>query len=165
MDLNHQMELMNVSMAAAVCSAVGCTWSQRIQDFGIDLQIHGDLWDLDPQINAQLKATTDFSIIKQKKGYIKYPLAAKNYRDLIKKTTNPRILILAILPKDPEQWVKQTDYQMTLQYGLYWFNLEGMAPTDNTDNKTITVPLENRFNNVALRSMMDQINECGGLCK
>jgi hypothetical protein len=89
----------------------------------------------------------------------------KNYKDLIKKTASPRILILAILPKDPELWVKQTEYQMTLQYGLYWINLEGMAPTSNTGNITITIPIENRFDNAGLRNIMGQVNECGGLSK
>ncbi len=162
MDRNHQMELMNASMATAICAQVGCTWSTRVQDFGIDLQVHGEKFDTDPQINFQLKATTNFSIIKEGAGVIKYPLDAKNYGDLIKeKVRNPRLLCLAILPKDPEKWVIQRPYQLELKYGIYWVDLKGFPAKSNTSKVTIEIPLSNRLDSDSLTNLMKVIDETG----
>lgn len=163
MDINHKMELMSIAMATTACATAGCTWSHAIQDFGIDLNIHGPGWDMDPQIDAQLKSTTDFSIIKRDDDVIKYPLRVKNYKDLIRDSFKPRILILAILPENPEQWVQERDLELSLQYGIFWVNLKGMAPTDLTSKITVTLPYENRFNGDTLKNMMNQLNENGEL--
>jgi hypothetical protein len=61
-DLNHKMELMSIAMATSVCATAGCVWSHSIQDFGIDLGIEGSEWEMEPQIDAQLKSTTDFQL-------------------------------------------------------------------------------------------------------
>jgi hypothetical protein len=163
-DLNHQMELMNVSMTTAICAQVGCTWSKREQDFGIDLQVHGETFETDPQIDFQLKATSNFSIIKENKGVIKYPLDVKNYKDLIKKNVRkPRLLCLAILPKDPKVWVKQSPYQVELKYGIYWVDLKGMPPTVNSEKITIDIPLSNKLDFISLTSLMEMVNEKGAV--
>ena len=83
----------------------GCTWSQPVQDFGIDLIIHRSGWELAPEIDVLLKLISDSSIIKHDEQIIKYPLSVKNYKDLIKRTLKPRVLILAILPKEPNNWL------------------------------------------------------------
>jgi hypothetical protein len=163
-DLNHQMELMNVSMTTAICAQIGCTWSKREQDFGIDLQIHGETFETDPQIDFQLKATTKFSIINEKNSVIKYALDVKNYRDLIKTNVRkPRLLCLAILPKDPKIWIKHHPYQIELKYGIYWVDLKGQPSTSNSETITISIPLSNKLDSIALTNLMEVVNEKGAI--
>lgn len=158
------MELMNASMATAICAQVGCTWSTRNQDFGIDLQVHGELYETDPQIDFQLKATTNFAIIKEKLGIIKYPLDAKNYADLIKTNVRkPRLLCLAILPNDPMTWVVQRPFQLELRYGIYWLNLQGLPPRPNTSTVTVEIPLNNKLDSSTLSRLMKAVNETGSI--
>lgn len=163
MELNDQKELFSLSLATAVCSQAGCNWSFSIQDFGIDLLIIGESWEFNPHIGAQVKATSDMGIIREDQGIIKYKLRAKNYRDLIKNTHVPRILLLAIMPKDPTIWCKPTNYQIACQYGIYWYSLEGLPKKENSSSVTIEIPLENRFDLPALKGLMEQMMNHGGL--
>ncbi|MFT4928818.1 MAG: hypothetical protein ACI8WB_004938 [Phenylobacterium sp.] len=161
--LNQQKELFSLSIATAICASSGCTWSQSILDVGIDLYIHGNGWNWQPQIDVQLKSTSDFSVIKPVAGVIKYPLAIKNYQDLIRTTQQERILVLAILPDDPYNWIKHTEYQISLHYGIFWANLRGMEISNNKKTVMITIPLTNRFDSLALKEMMKKIDDNGGL--
>lgn len=158
--LNQQKELLSLATTTVVCASSGCTWSRDVYDTGIDLRIIGASWEFQPQIDIQLKSTADFSMIKS--GAIKYPLAARNYNDLVGPNQVDRLLVLMLLPDDPETWAKQTQYQISLQYGLFWVSLKEMAPTTNVSSVTITIPLENRFDSTMLKAMMAQINSDGG---
>lgn len=153
MDLNYKKELFSEALCTAVCAQSGCTWSKP-KDFGIDLHLEGVSWKSEPTISVQLKSTADLTIVDEEAGVIRYPLNVKNYKDLIKRTFNPRILVLALVPKSPSLWVKHSISQVSMQYGIYWLNLKGMKDTQNSRSVTVAIPIENRFDSQSLQKMM-----------
>jgi len=163
LDLNHQKELFSTALVASVCSQSGCQWQTCAQDHGIDLTISGERWEFNPKIDIQIKSTSDLSIIKEDKGVIKYRLRAKNYRDLIKNTHTPRLLILVFVPNNPELWLTQYNKGITARHSIYWYSLRGMKDTDNDHSVTIDIPLKNKFSYNALAELMEKLNSTGDL--
>ncbi len=163
MDLNHQKELFSTALVASICSQSGCQWQTYAQDHGLDLSISGEQWELNPKIDIQIKSTSDLSIIKEDKGLIKYPLRVKNYKDLIKHTLTPRLLILAFVPNKPELWLTQYNKGITARHSIYWYYLKGMKDTNKNHSVTIDIPLENKFSYTALKELMEKINSTGDL--
>ncbi len=163
MEFKKQMEKFSFAMASSICAQAGCSWDEPSYDDGVDLLLHGSKFKRRPIILAQLKSIHDFGIIKENQGLIKYSLRAKNYNDLVASTCNPKLLILAIIPEDPQIWIRYSEQQFSLQYGLYYSILEGMQPTTNTHNVTIDIPLHQRFNNEILSNFMENVANKGSL--
>ncbi len=161
MDLNHQMELISIAMTTAVCAKTGCNWSVRMQDFGVDLNIHGENWPLQPQIDIQLKSTRICHAPLSNQSTFKYPLRVKNYNDLRAKTIRPQLLLLVLVPEAIDEWLIDEFDRISFKYGLYWVNLRGRPPTTNRQTVTIEISLANRFNAQSLEKMMTQLNQRG----
>jgi hypothetical protein len=163
MEFKKQMERFSFAMASSICAQAGCSWDEPSYDDGVDLIIHGSKLRRRPLLLTQLKSIHDFRIIKEKQGLIKYPLRSKNYNDLVAPACNPQLLVVAIIPKDPQIWVRYSEHQFSLQYGLYYSILEGEQPTSHTRSVTIDIPLKQRFDNAALSRFMENISSKGSL--
>src|SRR5947208_3123117 len=56
---------------------------------------------------------------------IRFPLKVKNYRELIGKRYIPRILIVVVVPKKVNDWLKQDEKSLILRRCGYWVSLAG----------------------------------------
>ena len=103
----------------------------------------------------QLKctATPDF-----RDGALHYPLAAKNYGDLIPKNVMvPRILVVVAVPADVSNWLTMSEQSLTLRNCAYWLSLRGAPESENEHTKTVRIPVEQRFDAGALRDIFQRI--------
>jgi hypothetical protein len=93
---------------------------------------------------------------------IHYPLKRKNYDDLI--LTNlltRRLLVLVVLPPQPEAWLSVSPEQLVLRRCAYWCSLAGFPESANESSVTVHVARANLFDVAALTGLMQEINEGG----
>lgn len=99
-------------------------------------------------IDIQLKATTDKSIIDEA-NTIKYDLESKSFNDLVYRQQNgiaPLILILFVLPHDPNDWVNIDADEIKLRRRAFWFIPPANSDQTENDYRTrITIPKTNRL--------------------
>jgi hypothetical protein len=86
-------------------------------------------------LEFQAKATYDW---EEKDGHIVYDLEAKNYNDIVSRTTAEAtlILILLCLPKEQEKWHDAGVDVTILRHCCYWHSFSGET-TDNSTKKRI----------------------------
>lgn len=113
-----------------------------------------------PRIEFQAKATArDLA----RNGVIRFPLPIKNYDDLRKDTFNPRILIIMLMPDDPDDWIEQTDEALCVRHGVYWTSILGAPESANTDSVTVYVPMANVLDSEQLVRMMRNTERTGAI--
>jgi Domain of unknown function (DUF4365) len=89
---------------------------------------------------------------------IRYPLEVKNYEELrLENPFVPRILIIILVPDSQEDWLHQSQQELSLRYCGYWASLRGLPPTQNQNTVTVQIPTQNIFNKDALKSLMQSI--------
>jgi hypothetical protein len=140
----------------AVASVAGCAISnRRPDDDSIDWTLSCKL-DRRPKLDVQMKTT---STDDGKGDFIRYPLKRKNYDDLIiADLTSPRVLIVVIIPDNPNAWLRMPAEQLVLCYCAYWVSLRGREPTENANTVTVQIPRINLFTPDALVAIMKRIN-------
>ena len=106
------------------------------------------------KVDYQLKATTVYSI---RNDAIVYDLDVKNYNLLIEEEGSPSVLILFIMPNDPQQWLAQSDEELSLRKCAYWVSLMGEPISGNTSTQRVEVPLAQRFGPDTLFHMLNQL--------
>lgn len=91
-------------------------------------------------IHVQLKATT--KKLAEDEESVSYPLAGiPRYNDLREeRLTVPRILVVLLLPRKPEAWLKVTPKQLVLQGRAYWQSLRGAHSSENSSSQTVKLP-------------------------
>lgn len=160
MDLNTQKSRFSLAHIEAVAAHAGF----QVEEVKVDLDsVDGTLkadFGRRPRIEFQAKATAR-DVVRD--NHIHFPLPVKNYNDLRLEAINPRILIVAILPQELEDWVNQTDEELCLRHCSYWMSLREEPPTSNRDNITVHLPLGNVFNSPQLVDMMQRAERTGAL--
>ena len=71
-----------------------------LDEDGIDGQFVSDQGS-EPRIDFQAKSTSRTGV--EHPSHLSYPLKVDNYNRLVKPTTNPRILIVMIVPRDVDE--------------------------------------------------------------
>jgi hypothetical protein len=109
--------------------------------------------------DLQIKATTTNSI-KLTNNHIIYDLRAKNYRDLIRRRDlgiAPLFLILFILPKARNQWVKIFENRITLSKHAYWFFPDiSYQDSSNESTKRIKISINNKLDLSFFKTKFDE---------
>lgn len=147
-------EMLSQRYVEAVAARAGFTTSrQNLDRNGIDLQIEAG-GSRRPKLDIQLKATINLG--QPQNGSYAYPLAVKNYVQLIGDTMVPRILVVLDLPRDSEQWLDVTPDALLLRRCAYWHSLKGEPETDNKESITVHLPQEQAFTVAALNDLMDR---------
>lgn len=109
-----------------------------------------------PRFDAQVKCTSQDVI---KKDFIKFSLEVSAYEKLISDCYSvPQILIVVVVPKNPNEWVIQSEAELLMKYCGYWKYLKGNPPTPNKDSITVSLPRENIFSTDALEKLMTRIS-------
>lgn len=135
-------------------------------DYGTDLEIievdfriendHKRYCDTGRELKIQLKSTTENSII-QDTSVLKYDLEIKTYNDLISRKNNlrPLLLVLFILPDNPDSWLLLTVDELLIRKQAYWFYPESLQKTDNTSTIRICIPKTNLFSTETIDELFE----------
>lgn len=169
MHLSTQQEEFSKYYIQSITACAGCNSSKPAQDtYSVDLTIMGESENFqdslfeNPQLDTQLKCTF---AIRPRNGAIPFQLSAKNYNDLSKTNiTQPRILIVLLVPPEPHLWILHKRKHIILQNNAYWLSLRGYPPLeDGRASKTVHIPLEQRFTVNSLKHMLRIISNGGTL--
>ena len=131
---------------------------RRLDDDGIDGELISDQ-GTEPRIDFQAKSTSEDI---EHLDHISYPLKVDNYARLIRKTSAPRILIVTIVPPEPEQWLDQNTERLVARRCAYWEILKGRGPTSNIRTVAINIPKSQIFSPETLTELM-QMTDAGDL--
>ncbi len=108
------------------------------------------------RIDLQLKAT---ATLRMNSDFCMFTLKKKNYDNLRKHhTMSPRYLVVLRLPNDENQWLHQTEQEMTTRHAAYWCCLQG-APEIDGQSTVVRIPRENTLTVESLTSLIDQASE------
>jgi hypothetical protein len=86
-------------------------------------------------------------------------LKLKNYNDL--RLDDPdvtRILVVVIVPPDLDNWLEQSENEMTMRHCAYWLSLRGFEPTADLTSVTVHIPRSQMFTPDALKKILVKIN-------
>jgi hypothetical protein len=167
MDINIRKEEFSYAYIYAVVSAAGysCQIASRPMDIGgIDIVISGQEKEYSlypPRLEIQVKSTST-SVIDNE--FVRYPLKLKNYNELRKsKTLVPKILIVILLPENPQEWVNHSEAELCLRKCGYWLSLKGKPQTRNVESVTVYLPRQQIFTVNAVKNLMEQVEARGQL--
>ncbi|MGB6301022.1 MAG: DUF4365 domain-containing protein [Rivularia sp. (in: cyanobacteria)] len=125
---------------------------------GIDIIISGEEKEFTlypPRLEVQVKSTSTAVIDNE---FIRYPLKLKNYNELRKsRTLVPKILVIILLPDNPNEWVNQSETELCLRRCGYWLSLKGQPETQNAESVTVYLPRQQLFTVSTVKNIMDTI--------
>lgn len=159
---NLQMASLSLAGIRAVAADAGCKVS--IPDSDTDSVDGLILFDSGrrPRLEFQAKATTRDVL---RGGDIHFPLPVNNYNDLrVVGPVVPRVLIVLLMPVEPERWLSQTSDALSLRHCLYWHCIEGEPDKPNTNNVTVVLPEAQKFDKAQLHSLMGKVERGEPLC-
>ena len=167
MDINIQKEEFSYAYIYAVVSAAGYSFqiaTRPLDIGGIDIIITGEEKEYSlypPRLEVQVKSTSTAVIDNE---FIRYPLKLKNYNELRKsKTLVPKILVIILLPDNPQEWVNQSEEELCLRRCGYWLSLKGQPESQNVESVTVYLPRQQLFTADAVKNIMEQIETRGRL--
>src|SRR4051794_13414078 len=113
MTRNQRQEALSRAYVQAIAARAGLGHTPRANDYGIDLSLHevirrGSRYCesgtvLDVQVKSTTRASRDATAVR-------YDLEVKSYDDLRDpEARNPRILVVVVFPKDPAEWLSQSE--------------------------------------------------------
>ena len=148
---NQMKSRVSIAYIEVVASQAGYQVTEiKMDNDSVDGTLVGD-FGRRPRIDFQAKATArDLA----RNGEIRYPLPIKNYNDLRIDTITPRILIIMLMPDDPDDWLEQTDDALCMRHCAYWTSIRGAPDSANKESVTVYVPMANVFDRDRLVSMM-----------
>jgi hypothetical protein len=164
----HIKEQLSRAFVKAIAADAGFILREYELDYGLDgkfSEVEYNIYDEGHKrfcetgfgIDFQLKATTD---IEHKNEHIIYDLEAKNYNDLVKTNVGtPRILILYLMPKERNEWLKVNSSSTTMQKCAWWCSLKGGLPTSNSQSKRIKIPDGNLLTPAELCKLISRVKE------
>lgn len=149
--MNQRKSRLSLACIEAVASQAGFHVTEtKVDEDSVDGTFLGD-FGRRPRIEFQAKATArDLA----RNGVIRYPLPMKNYDDLRVESITPRILIIMLMPDDPDDWIEQTDEAFCARHGVYWTSILGAPDSANTESVTVYVPMANMLDREQLDRMM-----------
>lgn len=83
-----------------------------------------------------------------------FRLEKKNYDELRIDTITPRLLLVVLVPDEPEAWLRQSERRMNLRRSGYWLSLRGLDESPGQSSITVRVPRVNLLTPSALRALM-----------
>lgn len=155
MSPNFIQEELSKAYVRAVVYNAGLSLSIPEKDYyGIDGTIDDPNRRGVNRIDFQLKSTTDYEV---RDGEIVYDLRVEDYNRLIRDEDVPRVLILYLMPKDPDEWLAQGLEQLCLRECAFWHSLMGKDWSPNPYEKRVFVPQANVFSQDGLRDMFRRL--------
>ena len=92
-----------------------------------------------------------------------HSIKLKNYNDLrIEQILVPRILVVVLVPDDPDDWLAHTEAELAFRRCGYWSSLRGLPASANATGQTVRMSRRRTFTIEAVRAIMTRIGN-GGL--
>ncbi|MGW6795793.1 DUF4365 domain-containing protein [Streptomyces chartreusis] len=177
------METLQVGYLHAVAAASGCSLSQPFPDNGIDWHVShsapGHTVDDEVTIKVQLKATYQLAPNPPARlppppsteGAAPPPLQMRRFFSftldndhLAKLARTPvsvhKILVVMIVPRSQEQWLRAGHDRLDLRHCCYWVNLAG-HPITGRRRTTVRIPTSRIFDDRALCEIMTRVGTGG----
>jgi len=156
--LSKRQEHIAGAYIRAVCAALGCSVSvPETDDDKIDFTVSSRLRgraSTKPKIDIQSKCELVEDALKRSE--YSYQIDKSLYdslRDPL--VVVPRILVLTLVPRNSESWLKQSHDSMQLHHCSYWVSLKGApALPDGQTSKSIRLKSTNLFCEPSLHDMM-----------
>lgn len=160
LSISHAQEQFSKAFVLAVAALAGCSAAEPHPDVdSIDWTLSCRLPPRRPKLDLQVKSATSDA---GSADAIHYALKRKNYDDLIlTDLLTPRLLVVVIVPPQPETWLSVSPRQLVLRRCAYWVSLAGLPSTQNETSVTIHVPRANLLDVTAVTKLMLAINEGG----
>lgn len=157
---NEQKQQLSIAYVHAVASRAGYACQVvLVDDDSVDVElaargrVHEHAVLMSPKLQVQLKATSQGVL---KADHVAFPLPRKNYDELRVATMCPRLLVVLLLPANPEEWLEQTEERMITRRSAYWCSLLGMPASDNSETVSIRLPRSNVLSVENLRLLMER---------
>ncbi|HET9380976.1 MAG TPA: DUF4365 domain-containing protein [Streptomyces sp.] len=158
------METLQVGYLHAVAAAAGCSLSQPFPDNGIDWHIShsspAHTVDDEVTIKVQLKATYQIPPDPPRRTF-SFTLDNEH---LVKLARTPvsvhKILVVMIVPRARDQWLRAGHERLDLRHCCYWINLAG-HPVTGRHRTTVRIPTSRIFDDVALCEIMTRVGSGG----
>ncbi|KUL35206.1 hypothetical protein ADL22_28220 [Streptomyces sp. NRRL F-4489] len=158
------METLQVGYLHAVAAASGCSLAQPFPDNGIDWHLShaapGHTVDDEVTIKVQLKCT--YQTAPRPPGPT-FGFTLDNDH-LVKLARTPvavhKILVVMLVPRDPDDWLRAGPDRLELRHCCYWINLAG-HPVTGRRRTTVRIPTTRIFDDRALRAIMARVGAGG----
>lgn len=163
------METLQIAYLHAVAAAAGCTLAQPFPDSGIDWHVShtapahpggGHLVDDEVTLKVQLKAT--YQIAPHPAGpSFPFTLDNAHLAQLARApVTVHKILVVMLVPRRREEWLRAAHDRLELRHCCYWVNLAG-HPVTGARRTTVRVPTARVFDDRALCEIMTRVGRGG----
>lgn len=158
------METLQVGYLHAVAAAAGCSLAQPFPDHGIDWHIShsspGHRTDDEVTIKVQPKCT--YQVAPHPPGpFFSFTL---DNAHLVKLARSPvsvhKILVVMLVPRGQDQWLRVCHDRMELRHCCYWTNLAG-HPVTGRNRTTVRIPTSRIFDDRALCKIMTRVGAGG----
>ena len=161
MDLGRQKEQFSLAYVHAVTSVAGfALYTPTVDDDSVDLGIaaRGSYGSRrSPRLELQLKCTAK---AVWRNEHLAFSLKRKNYVDLRGDDLMvPRLLVVVVVPEKIEDWLYQSDTELTLRKCGYWLSLRRASPADDVSTITVHVPEAQKFTVEAVSELMRAIGK------
>jgi Domain of unknown function (DUF4365) len=151
---NLRKEQLSLAYFRAIAGIAGLSLSiSDLDDDSVDIQVQasGNFDAKSPRLDIQLKATANPSAIRP--DAIALRVKRKNYDDLRRETMLPRLLVVLVLPTEPDEWYSQDEEKLSLRRAAYWLSLRA-APAVDQESITIYIPRTQLLSPEAMRKLM-----------
>src|SRR5438874_4721373 len=136
MEIGLRKEQFGRAYVRAVASVAGFSvYEPDVDDDSVDLGLASrgaEGTTRAPRLEMQLKSTSVQDVLEDE--HLRFPLPVKNYNDLRPENLLvPRILVVALLPAEMEDWLTQNEEQLAMRRCAYWLSLRGREATENEE--------------------------------
>lgn len=159
MEVAYRKEVFSIAYVSAVASVVGCNVASTIIDEdSIDMTLSmilkvGKFHS--PKLDLQLKCTSKHVL---NNNVISFDLKEKNFDELsYPNYLVPRILVVTLVPENPNEWVEQDQERLLMKKCSYWYSLKGMLKPSSPPYR-VQIPDTQVFSPKTLLSMMKNIS-------
>lgn len=164
MRLNDRKEALSRAYVSAVAASAGfAIYQPSVDNDSIDVGLAASdapPYVRRPRLELQLKCTAAEPPAART---FTFAISSKNYNDLrLENLVVPRILVILLVPRDPSEWLVQTEQELSLRRCSYWVSLRGMADKPNSTSVSVAIPRDQIFSPEGLRAIMKRIDG-GGL--
>lgn len=119
--------------------------------------INLDESEFNANIYAQVKSTSSPNMYSQDDQNITYRLKAKNYNDLVRRSGNPAILLLYIMPSYKDEWLKWSIEELAMRGQMYWISLKDRELSNNSESVSVTIPKTNIISINSIEGVMTKL--------
>ena len=155
-DDSDRKERFSLAYISAVAAHAGylVVESRAVDKDSIDGHIAGDEGRR-PRIEFQAKSTARDVL---RSGDLIFPLPIKNYDDLRRDVSTPRLLIVVVLPSNDRDWLMHSEDELRMRHCGYWASLAGQPATMNRRTVSVRIPRSQVLDTAQLRELMERAN-------